>query len=263
MANLICVAFHAMMTTFIAAAIIPVYEDIAKDLHCSIQKASYLTSLQIAILGWGPLFWKPISNRFGRRPVWFISTVGSLLFNVGCALSRTYTSMAICRAFTSFFICPAIAIGSGVVTETFFKKERAKYIGVWTLLVTLGPPSGPFFMGFVGYQTGDYRWIYWILAMVCLSHSRACHSTILIRVIRSTVDNSSPTFSLARRRAIFEKEFLIRDRLSNESISALNVSILIRSSRWNSSIRFRYSVSLPSGSPLSLIRSCLGLPVYC
>lgn len=166
MANLICVAFHAMMTTFIAAAIIPVYEDIAKDLHCSIQKASYLTSLQIAILGWGPLFWKPISNRFGRRPVWFISTVGSLLFNVGCALSRTYTSMAICRAFTSFFICPAIAIGSGVVTETFFKKERAKYIGVWTLLVTLGPPSGPFFMGFVGYQTGDYRWIYWILAMI-------------------------------------------------------------------------------------------------
>lgn len=35
-----------------------------------------------------------------------------------------------------------------------------------TLLVTLGPPSGPFFMGFVGYQTGYYRWIYWVLAIV-------------------------------------------------------------------------------------------------
>jgi len=154
------------MTTFIAAAIIPVYADIATDLGCSIQTASYLTSLQIAILGWAPLLWKPISNRYGRRPVWFISTSGALLFNIGCALSHTYTSMAVCRAFCAFFVSPAIAIGSGVVTETFFKKERAKYMGVWTLLVTLGPPGGPFIMGFVGYQTGNYRWIYYVLAIV-------------------------------------------------------------------------------------------------
>lgn len=130
-ANLILVAFHAMMTTFIAASIIPVYENIGMDLGCSITKASYLTSLQIAVLGWAPLFWKPVSNRYGRRPVWLISTLGALLFNVGCALSHSYTSMAVCRAFTSFFISPAIAIGSGVVTETFFKRERGKYMGIW------------------------------------------------------------------------------------------------------------------------------------
>src|SRR5207248_2517605 len=33
--NLILVAFHAFMTTFIAAGIIPAFEDIAKDLGCS------------------------------------------------------------------------------------------------------------------------------------------------------------------------------------------------------------------------------------
>lgn len=165
-ANLICVAFHAMMTTFMASSIIPAYEDIAENLNVSIQRASYLTSLQIAILGWAPLFWKPIANRYGRRPTWLISTLGALLFNVGCALSKDYTSMAICRAFASFFISPPGAIGSAVVTETFFKKQRATYMGMWTLLVTLGPPSGPFFMGFVAYQTGNYRWIYWILAIV-------------------------------------------------------------------------------------------------
>lgn len=166
MANLILVGFHAMMTTFIAASIIPVYENISEDLGVSITKASYLTSLQIAVLGWSPLFWKPIANRFGRRPVWLISTMGALLFNVGCALSHSYAAMGVCRAFTSFFISPAIAIGSGVVTETYFKRQRAQYMGIWTLLVTLGPPAGPFFMGFVGYQTGDYRWVYWVLAIV-------------------------------------------------------------------------------------------------
>lgn len=132
MANLVCVGFHATMTTFIAASIIPAYENIAEDLGCSIQRASYLTSLQIAILGWLPLFWKPVANRYGRRPVWLVSTMGALLFNVGCALSDGYTAMAVCRAFCAFFISPAIAIGSGVVTETFFKRERAQYMGVRT-----------------------------------------------------------------------------------------------------------------------------------
>ncbi|KAK7995335.1 hypothetical protein PG990_014108 [Apiospora arundinis] len=166
LANLSCVAFHAMMTTFIAAAVIPAYEEIAEELGVTIQKASYMTSLQIAILGWAPLFWKPVSNRYGRRPVWLISTIGALCFNVGCALSPNYATMAVCRAFTAFFISPAIAIGSGVVTETFFKRQRATYMGMWTLLVTLGPPTGPFIMGFVAYHTGNYRWIYWVLAIV-------------------------------------------------------------------------------------------------
>ncbi|KAF2721830.1 MFS general substrate transporter [Polychaeton citri CBS 116435] len=166
LSNLTLVAFHSCMTTFIAAAIIPAYENISEDLGVSIQKASYLTSMQIMVLGWSPLFWRPIANRYGRRPIWLISTIGSLLFNIGCAKSPTYNSMAICRAFGAFFISPAAAIGSGVVTETFFKKQRGNYIGIWTLLVTLGPPSGPFFMGFVAYHTGDYRWIYWILAIV-------------------------------------------------------------------------------------------------
>ncbi|KAI9927672.1 hypothetical protein MW887_003293 [Aspergillus wentii] len=73
--NLILVAFHACMGTFTAASIIPAYETIAEDLGVSLQRASYLTSLQIAILGGAPLLWKPLSNRFGRRPVFLLSTI--------------------------------------------------------------------------------------------------------------------------------------------------------------------------------------------
>ncbi|KAJ5439085.1 MFS general substrate transporter [Penicillium daleae] len=59
---------------------------------------------------------------------------------------------------------PAAAIGSAVVTETFFKKNRALYMGLWTLMVTLGVPFAPLIMGFVSERV-DYRWIYWILAI--------------------------------------------------------------------------------------------------
>ncbi|KAK0638252.1 putative transporter [Lasiodiplodia hormozganensis] len=164
-ANLVLVAFHAMMTTFIAAGIIPAFEDISVDLGCSLQRASYLTSMQIAVLGYSPLFWKPISYRYGRRPVWLISTLGAGVCNIGCAVSHSYAAMSVCRCLVSFFISPAIAIGSGVVVETFFKKDRGRHMGIWTLMVTLGPPTGPFIMGFVAYHVG-YRWIFWIYAII-------------------------------------------------------------------------------------------------
>lgn len=129
------------------------------------QRASYLTSLQIAILGGAPLFWKPLSNRFGRRPIFLLSLICSLVCNVGCAKSTDYASVAACRALTAFFIAPASAIGSAVVTETFFKKDRARYMGVWTLMLTVGIPLAPFLFGFVTYRAG-YVWIYWVLAIV-------------------------------------------------------------------------------------------------
>ncbi|KAJ5676095.1 Major facilitator superfamily domain general substrate transporter [Penicillium macrosclerotiorum] len=165
MINLILVAFHACMGTFTAAAIIPAYSTIAEDLGISLQEASYLTSLQIAILGGAPLFWKPLSNRFGRRPIFLLSLICSLVCNIGCAKSTTYASVAACRALVAFFISPASAIGSAVVMETTFKKDRARYMGVWTLMITLGVPIGPFIFGFVTYRVG-YHWIYWILAMI-------------------------------------------------------------------------------------------------
>lgn len=163
--NLILVAFHACMGTFSAAAIIPAYSDISKELDVSVQDASYLTSVQIAILGVAPLFWKPLSNRYGRRPIFLLSLICSLVCNIGCAKSSDYASLMVCRALVAFFISPASAIGSAVVMETTFKKDRARYMGVWTLMITLGVPIGPFIFGFVAYRAG-YHWIYWILAMV-------------------------------------------------------------------------------------------------
>ncbi|KFY83745.1 hypothetical protein V500_09957 [Pseudogymnoascus sp. VKM F-4518 (FW-2643)] len=112
--NLILVAFHACMSTFTAASIIPAYQTMAIDLGRPLQDITYLTSLQIAILGVAPLIWKPISHRYGRRPIFLLSLICSLVGNIGCAKSPDYNSMSVCRAIVAFFISPPAAIGSAV-----------------------------------------------------------------------------------------------------------------------------------------------------
>ncbi|CAK7200462.1 hypothetical protein SEUCBS139899_003157 [Sporothrix eucalyptigena] len=162
--NLALVAFHAMMATFTASAIQSAFVNIAEDLNVSIQRTSYLTSLVIAILGGAPLFWRPVAHVYGRRPVFLISLICSLICNVGCGLCHSYGTMGLCRALTAFFISPAASIGSGVVSEMFFKKQRARCMGAWTTMVTLGVPIAPFLFGFAVVRVG-YRWIYWTLAI--------------------------------------------------------------------------------------------------
>lgn len=110
-----------------------------------------------------------------------------LVCNVGCAKSPDYASTAACRALAAFFISPASAMGSAVVMETTFKKDRARYMGVWTLMVTLGVPSGPFIFGFIAYRAG-YLWIYWVLAMVsfpsyfCIERSNPLTRLLLLQI---------------------------------------------------------------------------------
>lgn len=95
----------------IAAFALPLITDhetrIATDFGVSVNDASYLTSIQIAVLGVAPIFWKPLSNRWGRRPIFLLSLICSLVCNVGCAESTSYASTAVCRALQAFFISPA------------------------------------------------------------------------------------------------------------------------------------------------------------
>jgi multidrug resistance protein len=153
------------MTTMVAAGVIPAFKDFSKQFKVSIQQASYMTSVQILVLGIAPLFWGPISSRFGRRPVWLFSTLASALCNMGSALSHTYGTMMLTRVLAAICIAPAIALGSAVVVETFFARERGQKTGLWMLAVTLGPPGGPFIMGFVAQHIG-WRWIYWIFVIL-------------------------------------------------------------------------------------------------
>ncbi|EGX92454.1 MFS transporter [Cordyceps militaris CM01] len=162
--NLALVSFHTGICSFTASSVIPAFGDIATRLGVTIQAASYMTSLQIVIFGGAPFLWNPLARRYGRLPIFVLSLFGSVACNIGCARSRTYGELAACRALGAFFISPAAALGSGTVQEMFFAGERARYMGIWTLMFTFGVPFAPFLFGFAVERAG-YEWIFWTLAI--------------------------------------------------------------------------------------------------
>lgn len=190
-AQILMVAFHSMVSTFVAAGITPAYETFAKEYNITMQEASYLTSIQVSaapsfcvsspgpygtawltlvfhqilLLGLCPFFWKPISSVYGRYHVCLISVLGGFACNIGGARCTSYGSQMATRVLTAFLLSPPIGIGSGIVTELCEPGERAQKLGWWTLMTTVGTPAGPFFMGFVTKHIG-VEWIFWIFAII-------------------------------------------------------------------------------------------------
>ncbi|KAH8425054.1 uncharacterized protein LDX57_002803 [Aspergillus melleus] len=165
--QILMVAFHSMVATFMAAGIIPAYDTMAEEYNVTVPEASYLTSIQILLLGLCPFIWKPITSIYGRYHVFLFSVLGSMVCNIGGARCTTYGAQMATRILTSILISPPIGIGSGVITELCEPEKRAQKLGWWTVMITLGTPSGPFIMGFVAKHIG-IEWIFWIFAIINL-----------------------------------------------------------------------------------------------
>jgi MFS family permease len=166
--HLILVAYCALTATFPAAGIVSAYQSMAKLYDRPLSSIAYLTSVQILILGIFPFLWVPLMDRYGRKPILTLACFGSMVANIGGGFCKTYGQQMATRAIAAFFICPAMAVGSAVVTELFFSSQRGTRNGSWALMVTIGTPAGPFIMGFVEQFCGT-KWVYFIFAFMNLA----------------------------------------------------------------------------------------------
>ncbi|KAJ5513525.1 Translation elongation/initiation factor/Ribosomal beta-barrel [Penicillium fimorum] len=149
--NLGLISLHALMTNFVGAGIIPVYTTLAEKFGIEIQDVSYLTSIHVSHItfpstpsheklidpkilctGLTPFFLVPLSTRYGRRPVWLISTLFTAVCNIGCAESQSYTPMLVCRILGSLMLGAPIALGPPIVMESFAEHERGLALGTWS-----------------------------------------------------------------------------------------------------------------------------------
>ncbi|KAJ5458759.1 Major facilitator superfamily domaingeneral substrate transporter [Penicillium sp. IBT 31633x] len=105
-AQIMMIAFHSMIGTFMAAGIIPAYDAFAEEYKVTVPEASYLTSVQILLLGLSPLFWNPVTAVYGRYHVTLLSVLGSMVCNIGGAKCTSYGGQMATRALTAFLISP-------------------------------------------------------------------------------------------------------------------------------------------------------------
>ena len=126
-------------------------------------------------LATGSLLLAPISETYGRRPVYCISMSVFVVLVIPCA---TATSMAEVVAVRFFGACAGsamIANAPGTVSDIVGDEYRALAFSVWSIGPLNGPVLGPVIGGFVT-ETKGWRWTNWVvlaaagvaLALMCV-----------------------------------------------------------------------------------------------
>lgn len=76
-------------------------------------------------IGSGSLFAGPLSETYGRNPVYLVSTFAYLLFVLGCAMTKTFGGQVVCRFFVGLCASATLSINGGSVRDQFRPVKRA------------------------------------------------------------------------------------------------------------------------------------------
>lgn len=150
----------------------PGIEEIARDLKCSTTAVIGTTTGFVVMLGIGPLILAPLSETFGRRRMYLTCFSTFALLQIPAALAPNITFLIVVRSFAGFFGSVGLANGGGTISDMFVPDERAGVFGWYLLGPLLGPTLGPLFGGFIVQRLG-WRWIFWIMTIVCMANTLA------------------------------------------------------------------------------------------
>jgi len=81
----------------------------------------------------GPLFWGPLSERIGRRPVFLIALLCYTGFNLGCALAQNTATILIMRFLAGSFGAAPLTTSGGVIADIWDVKRRGIAMSVFSL----------------------------------------------------------------------------------------------------------------------------------
>lgn len=137
------------------------------------QEVAVLTiSLFVAGYCVGPILWGPLSESYGRRPVFIGTFFVYTCFQVGCALSKNTASILVFRFLGGTFAAAPLTNSGALLADIWDGDNRGRAMSLFALAPFVGPSIGPIVSGFIQVSGTNWRWVYWILTIfagVCLA----------------------------------------------------------------------------------------------
>jgi len=130
-------------------------------------------AVTIYLLGFaiGAIFLGPLSERYGRLPIYHATNVLFVIFTISCAKSNNMATLTALRFLEGCAGCAPVTIGGPTISDITPREKRGGMITLFGMFPLLGPVIGPIGGGFLSGAKG-WRWVFWVLAIVVSSTAR-------------------------------------------------------------------------------------------
>lgn len=118
------------------------YDQITKEFNCSVLIATLGLSMFVLGLGLGPMFLGPLSEFYGRRPIYIVAFGFYMLWIIPCAVAQNIQTMIVVRFLDGFSGSAFLSVAGGTVGDLFDRKGLQAPMMIYTASPFLGPSLG-------------------------------------------------------------------------------------------------------------------------
>lgn len=123
--------------------------------------------LSMYVLGYavGPVLLAPLSEYFGRQPVYAVSWFLLFLFQLPIALAPNIGTVIVCRFIAGCAGGAPLTNTGGSISDLWVRNESGGPMAVYGLSSTFGPPMALVISGYIALNPG-WRYIFWVLMAI-------------------------------------------------------------------------------------------------
>ncbi|PWN88270.1 MFS general substrate transporter [Acaromyces ingoldii] len=162
------IAYNAFILSLYASAYLYVAPYAQEEFHTGEQVSRLPFVFYVMVWGVGTLFLVPLSDLYGRKPIFIASCALWVIWHVGAARANNMATLTVTRAFAGLVGTATLAVGGSYAVEAAQGLVVAKGIVIYSCGVFLGPAIGPLIGGAVAnYVTFDnqekagWRWVFY------------------------------------------------------------------------------------------------------
>lgn len=113
-------------------------------------------------IAFGPMLMGPLSEFYGRRPIYLVSWTFFVIWNIPQAVAPNIETIIVTRFLDGFSGSSFLAVSGGTVGDLFAKNQLQAPMAMFSIAPFIGPSAGPIIGGFINYFT-HWRWTFWTL----------------------------------------------------------------------------------------------------
>ncbi|KAF2769927.1 MFS general substrate transporter [Teratosphaeria nubilosa] len=181
-------ATSTMLAAYSAGAYTSGEDQMAAHWHVSL--VTMTVGVTVFTIGFGvaPMILAPFSEINGRRPMFVVTGVLFVIFQLVCALTPTYAGMIVARFLVGCAGSTFSTMVGGIVSDIYHAKDRNTAMSLFAGGALFGTGLGPVISGLIAQHT-TWRWIFYhqvivdgvVMALVVLFFQETRGSVLLSR----------------------------------------------------------------------------------